>query len=202
MDLSGSIAPYSPGAVTSGRTARSAPWPADAPTSPQIAQQSYLDDGTPIRLRLLDAGDSADILAFFEALSPRSMYQRFQLRRQSLSPALIRLLCGMDGQRHVAVGAFADEGMIGTGRYVCSDENTAVAEVAFTVADTWQGRGVGRRLLRTLASAAHERGVDTFRFTVLVDNLPATRLLAVPGFSAMVRSGQLEGQFGVAEVLS
>ncbi|WP_290652789.1 GNAT family N-acetyltransferase [Aquisalimonas sp.] len=176
-------------------------WPIGSPISTPDTARAELEDGTPVRLRLLDAEDSATIQAFFESLSPRSLHQRFHQRLQTLSPPLLRLLCGMDGQRHVAVGAFADAGLIGIGRFVCSAENARTAEVAFSVADSSQGRGLGKKLLRALAMAASERGVDTFLFTVLADNRAATRLLTIPGSSSVIRGGQLEGRVNVADVL-
>jgi ribosomal protein S18 acetylase RimI-like enzyme len=42
--------------------------------------------------------------------------------------------------------------------------------VAVTVADDSQGRGLGRRLIETLAVAARERGIETFEMSVLASN--------------------------------
>jgi acetyltransferase len=49
--------------------------------------------------------------------------------------------------------------------------------VAVTVADEVQGRGLGRRLVRTLALGARERGIDTFQMSVLGSNWRARELL-------------------------
>jgi nucleotide-binding universal stress UspA family protein len=52
-----------------------------------------------------------------------------------------------------------------------------VAEPAITVADDWQGRGLGGRLLGALASRAREEGIRRFEAPVLASNTEAIRLL-------------------------
>ena len=53
-----------------------------------------------------------------------------------------------------------------------------VAEVAFVVQDGWQGKGLGRLLLRELLTAATTRGIRRFRAYVLADNVRMLRLLS------------------------
>jgi len=52
------------------------------------------------------------------------------------------------------------ETLIGVARYV-RDKNDDSAEFALVVADSWQGRGIGRRLLAKLIEAARRRGPAT-----------------------------------------
>ena len=46
----------------------------------------------------------------------------------------------------------------------------ASAEVAFTVADAYQGRGIATRLLEQLAALAAARGIERFVGEVMADN--------------------------------
>jgi acetyl coenzyme A synthetase (ADP forming)-like protein len=56
------------------------------------------------------------------------------------------------------------------------------AEVAFTIADALQGRGVGTRLLETLADIARAHGIQTFDAYVLADNQQMMRVFLDSGF--------------------
>lgn len=68
--------------------------------------------------------------------------------------------------------------MVGVARYVPGRDDRKAAEVAVLVDDRWQGRGVGRALLRALARSACAHGVERFSALLLVGNRPATRLFA------------------------
>lgn len=183
------------------RVPRVGPPPRPATTSAD-AGYATLADGTVIHLRMLEAADSEAILTFFAGLSPQSMRLRFHQPRRSLSPALARLLCSMDGNDHVAVGAFTGEELIGTARFVRSDDTPNAADIAFSVADRYQGLGAGRLLLRHLALAAGQRGVENFTFTVLAENTAALRLVAGPNAALSLRSAQREGRIPVAHLLT
>jgi RimJ/RimL family protein N-acetyltransferase len=50
--------------------------------------------------------------------------------------------------------------------------------VAFTVADDWQGRGLGSLLGAKLAAKARLLGIQRFTATMASDNVPAHRLMA------------------------
>lgn len=52
-----------------------------------------------------------------------------------------------------------------------------VAEAAITVVDAYQNRGLGTHLLVWLLKAARERGIETFRCTLLSRNEPVRHLL-------------------------
>ena len=51
------------------------------------------------------------------------------------------------------------------------------AEIAVTIADEWQGRGLGTALLTRLSDRARQEGIGRFTATVSADNVAMTRLL-------------------------
>jgi len=55
--------------------------------------------------------------------------------------------------------------------------NGAAAEIAFAVADVYQGRGIGSTLARELAADARAAGIRELVATVCGDNPPAVSLL-------------------------
>jgi GNAT superfamily N-acetyltransferase len=76
---------------------------------------------------------------------------------------------------------------VAVGRY--SADTTTSAEVAFTVHDELQGRGIGRWLLRRLAAVARHHGIDTFVAYVLPTN---ARMLNVFQHAGLAMESRLE----------
>jgi len=70
---------------------------------------------------------------------------------------------------------------VGVARYIRSDEEGELAEVAVTVADQWQGRGLGRALLGRLTYLARRAGIRRFGALIQRDNLPSLGLAAGAG---------------------
>lgn len=66
--------------------------------------------------------------------------------------------------------------VIADARFIRDEDDPASAEVALTVADAYQGRGIGTLLLGALAVAARVDGITRFHARVLSDNPPARAL--------------------------
>jgi RimJ/RimL family protein N-acetyltransferase len=142
-----------------------------------------LADGALVRVRHLRPSDERVLRAAFRRLSARSRYQRFLGPVSELSDALWRYLCDVDGRDHVAFVAFhaGESHPLGVGRFVRQSTSPSVAEVAITVADAWQGRGLGSLLIALLVETARSAEVDTFVAYALPNNVGIRRLLARHG---------------------
>ncbi len=68
--------------------------------------------------------------------------------------------------------------LLGIARYIRSKDDHETAEVAVTVADDWQRRGLGRALLDRLTYRARQEGVRRFSALVLGENQPALGLFS------------------------
>ena len=66
--------------------------------------------------------------------------------------------------------------LIAVARFVRLVDDPEAAEVAITVADNWQRRGLGS-LLTALAAEALRLGIRRFTATMAADNVPAHRLM-------------------------
>jgi len=144
------------------------------------SERTALADGTRFMLRPLGPGDAGRIAAAFALLSARTRALRFLGGKAEMSRAQLRNLSDADGEMHFALVACledaADE-IIGIARFLRFEQDPARAEVAATVADAFQGRGLGRLLLTRLAEAARERGVRTFHCELAEGNMAALRLV-------------------------
>jgi acetyl coenzyme A synthetase (ADP forming)-like protein len=160
-------------------------------TAPQhYATDALLRDGGSIHIRAIRPDDKQRLLALFTRLSSRSLYFRFFQTKQRLTDTELRYFTELDFTRDVALVATLREGqeehIIGVGRYFRIYENgqaTTHAEVAFTVADTHQGRGVGTLLLEHLAAIARLQGIDTFEAYVLGENNRMLEVFEASGFT-------------------
>jgi RimJ/RimL family protein N-acetyltransferase len=130
-----------------------------------------LPDGTAVVLRPQTPQDRSRLADFFAALSPRSRYQRFLTGTPPKLPSrTLDVLAGVDDDRHVGLLALFDGDVVGAARYLRRRDRPAVADIAFTVADALQGRGLGRLLLHELRAHAARRGVTRFEFDTLATN--------------------------------
>ena len=100
----------------------------------------------------------------------------------------------MDHWDREALAAVADGEIVAVARYM-RRPGEETAELAVVVADEWQGRGLGRLVLRRLAGLARSRCIRAFTGTMLGDNRPMLELLrsVSPGLRAHWEgAGQIE----------
>ena len=124
--------------------------------------------------------DDAPLLADgFARLGPESRRLRFLRRKDELSAAELRYFTDVDHHDHEALGALdhADGRGVGVARYVRDAERPAAAEIAVTVVDDWQGRGLGTELLAQLSGRARAAGIRRFTALVSADNAAMAALL-------------------------
>jgi len=147
--------------------------------------QARLRDGTAITIRPIGPPDTLREQAFMQALSPQSRYFRFMSTLRELPPDMLYRFTHPDVDREVALVALAGEGdelrQIGVARCIVEDSQHA-AEFALAVADDWQSRGVGSRLMCELMRAARVAGIRHLRGDVLSTNRRMLALMRTLGF--------------------
>ena len=142
-----------------------------------------LRDGGGARIAPIIPDHAADLVDFFERLGPQSRYYRFFSIKESLEPSEVEYFTTVDYSSRMALVAFADNAMVAVARYDKLDEDPGTAEVAFAVADAYQGRGLGTLLLDLLTSYARQHAVVRFRAFVLPENRQMMRVFRNSGFS-------------------
>lgn len=141
-----------------------------------------LRDGSWVVIRTVRPADAALIKDGFARLSARSRRSRFFVEKQRLSEAELRFLANVDHYDHEAIGAVCRDGSgVGVARFVRDRDEPASAEVAVTVIDDWQGRGLGSKLLALLAERARAVGIARFTAVTAADNTAAKTLIVHAG---------------------
>src|SRR5262249_1268250 len=95
------------------------------------------------------------------------------------SAAELRYFTDLDHRGHEALGALdqADGRGVGVARYVRDADDPHAAEIAVTIVDDWQGRGLGTELLTRLSDRARSEGICRFTALVADDNVAMAGLL-------------------------
>ncbi len=124
--------------------------------------------------------------AFVSGLSPDTRSNRLLGGARAITREYIESLVTVDYSRDMALAATTmlgdTESLIGVARYV-SDPDRQAAEFAIVVADAWQGRGIGRRLLGKLVEIAHRGGLKRLYGDILAMNRPMLELVRKLGFT-------------------
>jgi GNAT superfamily N-acetyltransferase len=141
--------------------------------SQEMKTSVVLDDGTQVTFRPVHPTDEPSMRELHYALSQETVYYRFMTRVQRFTHKEILNYVYIDHRKDVAiVGTVPEahgEDIIAVGRYYL-DEASNRAEVAFTVRDDWQNRGIGKALFRHLQTIAKRAGIAGFTAEVLREN--------------------------------
>lgn len=133
-----------------------------------------LDDGTPALFRTLRAEDKEALRKGFEYLSERSRYLRFFSYIEHLTEEQLEYLTHVDQKSHIAWAAMdlnhPEIPGMGIGRMIRSESKPRTAEMAITIADRYQKRGLGKMLFAILYQRAQEEGIQRIGFYVMPMN--------------------------------
>jgi RimJ/RimL family protein N-acetyltransferase len=161
-----------------------------------------LRDGSTLRLRPPAESDADAILGFFRNLSEQSLYLRFH-GFPRLGHDLVEQVIDPDwDDRGALLGSLVEDGaecVVALASYVRL-RDPAAAEAAFAVADTYQQRGIGTRLVEQLAERAARHGIARFVAEVVSDNRKMLGVFEALGFELTreLAGGEVEVTFPIA----
>jgi ribosomal protein S18 acetylase RimI-like enzyme len=138
-----------------------------------------LRDASRVLVRPVRSTDAPLLADGFERLSSRSRHMRFLIGKNALSAKELRYFTDVDHHDHEALGAIdASSGRgVGIARFIRAADDPHVADVAVTVVDEWQGRGLGTALMSRLSCRAQQEGIRCFSALVSVNNTAVLALL-------------------------
>ncbi|MBD3229601.1 MAG: GNAT family N-acetyltransferase [Candidatus Lokiarchaeota archaeon] len=131
-----------------------------------------LKDGIRVFIRPIKPEDRDLWVDFYLGLSKLSKYYRFFSTRPKPNEEMIKKYTDIDYVNNFAlVGIIEEHGkkrMIGVARYVLTDKDSA--EIAVVVADDWQGKGLGTKLLLNLLDVIIKRRIPKICGDVFLEN--------------------------------
>jgi acetyl coenzyme A synthetase (ADP forming)-like protein len=163
----------------------------EAPANPRPETALYpshheryvvLSNGATLLLRPVLAGDRKALAQLFSDLSAESTYARFLEVKPRLESLLDQFVAVDYHDTFTLVGE-ADGRIVGTASYFRDPKHPTRAEVAFTIADEWQGRGIGTLLLEHLARPATDAGIESFDAWTRADNHQMLGVFRMSGFT-------------------
>ena len=152
--------------------------PRRAASGPAVTR-AVLRDGSRVLIRPVHSADAPLLADGFARLSATSRWMRFLTPKKELSPAELSFLTDLDHHDHEALGALdhRDGRGVGVARYVRQADDPWSADVAVTIVDEWQGRGLGTELLARLSDRAREENIRSFTALVAAENVAVAGLL-------------------------
>jgi RimJ/RimL family protein N-acetyltransferase len=182
---------FAPSGLGAAMTAVAGPATGRRPIRVPEGRPVVLRDGSAVLIRQARSTDAALLAEGFARLSAASRQMRFLGVKKELSAAELRYFTDVDHHDHEALGALdrADGHGVGIARYIRDADDPQAAEIAVTIVDDWQGRGLGTELLARLSDRARQEGIR--RFTALADagNVAVAALLCNAG-ARLVRRGR------------
>ena len=149
---------------------------------PPAACDVLLADGSSVRIRPTTPGDRAALEAFHAGLSLETIHFRYFSGLSKLPPLLLRRFTEVDFKRDMVLLAERAGRVVALASYHRDRGSRDTAEVAFVVADSQQGHGLGTVLLEQLAQLARERDIDRFRAETLFGNRAMLAVFRDAGF--------------------
>ncbi|OOK78268.1 acetyltransferase family protein [Mycobacterium kansasii] len=133
-------------------------------------------DGTQLLLRPVLPGDSERTVHGHIHFSSETIYRRFMSARVP-DAAMMHYLSEVDYVDHFVWVMIDGIDPVADARFIRDEHDPTVAEIAFTVADAYQGRGIGSFLIGALSVAARVGGVERFSARMLSDNVPMRTIM-------------------------
>jgi GNAT superfamily N-acetyltransferase len=145
-----------------------------------MAPEIYELAGKKITIRPISKEDMPLEADFIQHLSPETKHYRFFCALNTVPDSMLESLCNVDGENSMAFIATEEidgkDVEIGVSRYAIGDEQD-VHEIAVTIADSWQHKGLGKLLMKHLIDYAKTHKVKSLFSVELADN-SVMRMLA------------------------
>ncbi|MCG5215059.1 GNAT family N-acetyltransferase [Streptosporangium sp. KLBMP 9127] len=170
---------------------------AQPPAQPVAAERPVrLADGGEVTVGQLGPIYREAVRDLHDRCSPETRRFRYFTAMPTLPPRVFDRLCDR-GLGHSLIAGH--DGQVVALASLMFTPDPGIAEMAFLVEDTWQGRGLGSRLARMVVREARDLGFAEVRATLLSDNMRMRRLMLALGatLSYTEDPGLIEGRLPV-----
>jgi len=163
-------------------------------TAASQSQVVRLRSGDLVRIRQVRPEDVPALTRAYARLSEESRYLRFFTAMPELSEPMLRAAVEIDEDHEALVALSVISGeIVGVCRYSRRPDRPDTADLAVTVADAWQGRGLGSAMLARLSALALEAGIVYFHVEILAENRAVLDMLPKLGQVETEASGSVVG---------
>ncbi len=187
----------------SGTSVAEEPESTHIPTDARLLEgELVLRDGSHMHMRPIRGDDSVRLQTFHANLSPETIVFRFFYFVPQLAQEAADHFTHVDYANRMAlvatIGTGPEEQIVGVVRY--ERIGPSDAEVAFVVADAWQGHGIATALLLQLARYARQHGITTFTAVTMANNVKMIVVLRTCGFPCQLRysNGEVEAKLDIS----
>ena len=180
---------------SSPATARNYSHLAILPYPARYEQVWPLRGGGEYTIRPIHPDDAQMLQDLVHGLSAESRYYRFVSSMTELPPAMLSRLTLIDYDREMALVAIhrtrqlnaegemvETERIVGVSRYITNPDK-ASCEFSLVVADDFNGKGLGSRLMLSIMEEARDKGLDEIEGLVLANNPGMLKLMRGLGFT-------------------
>jgi acetyltransferase len=195
VDEAGAVAVDARIVIDSAPGARNYAHLAILPYPARYEQLWPLRGGGEYTIRPIHPGDAQLLQELVQNLSPESRYFRFVSSLRELPPSLLSRLTLIDYDREMALVAIHRERVadaqgevtvkkriVGVSRYITNPDKTS-CEFSLVVADDFNGKGLGSRLMLSIMEEARDKGLDEIEGLVLANNPGMLKLMKGLGFT-------------------
>lgn len=158
---------------------------------PRGLERWKLTDRSDVQLRPIRSGDAHYLIDIFEKMGPESRYQRFNTPVTNVSPERVSVMAEQmvsdslnKGRGWLAFVGDEELQAVGGARYVRTDDHSA--EIAISVRDDMQRRGLGTLLLLRLIQTAQRDDLHTLTGMAQAQNRGVWRLLERSGYPSNI----------------
>jgi len=140
--------------------------------------ETYLTmkDGRRLFLRPVLLADTGLIKDFYDSLSERTKYLRFFIPKKEARGDRVQKFATVDYEKSMVIVALHEDAIVGAARYDWDDTEQCL-ELAETVRDEWQGKGLGSALFRYVIKIAKENGYTEMTALILDENKNAFNII-------------------------
>ena len=159
----------------------------------RILNRYELADGTIIGTGLVCPEDADRLVRGYKKLSLKTKMFRFHYGKDKLSTSEKEYLVNVDNYNHLAIGAVDLDKSYDVGialiRYIRDETDPAKAEVALTVIDEYQNKGIGIHLYNEMLEYACKNGIKLLIYCVMKENTTMLNILEKFGGEIVDSSG-------------
>ncbi len=141
-------------------------------------------DSAELTVRPVRPTDEEMLSDMFYDLSDQTIINRFFSMLKSMPHRRLQQFCCIDYKEEMSIVALTEEGprqkIVGLGSYHLNPA-THRAEIAFLVADAWQGKGIGTFMMKMLVKIARSKNIKGLTAEVMRDNVAMIALMHKSG---------------------